>query len=400
MIELHLIGYTEDREHLVLDLEVGGDGRYTVRIDPDLLATVEQLRSDRVARGAPVDLRAAPVTDADQVTPSTAPAATVVDGDADDADATPEPGVDDTDPHGQPPVVPPPLPPHRRSAVATRDDTTHNGVRRTDPVRAAATRPRRPVARVGTGEGRAPSDRLPSDGLPSDEPRASVRHPEVALDELDEDVQDRDEDVQDREETADEATAAEDAAAEDTAVGGTGDVDAPGDVDEPGDADEVGAAEIASVARTGFRPAAEAVPRARLSPAEIQQRLRSGRSPRAVAKEAGTDLAWIERWLAPIEAERDRVLADARSRRLDVPRARPLGAAVDRALADRNVAADRVVWSVARRDDGRWRVTVRFEERSRPRTATWLLDPDADRVQAASPLATELASPARTRRRG
>jgi hypothetical protein len=52
-------------------------------------------------------------------------------------------------------------------------------------------------------------------------------------------------------------------------------------------------------------------------------------------------------------------------------------------------------WRVVRRDDGRWRVSVRFEERGRPRTATWLLDPDAERLRAQSRLATELSAPRR-----
>jgi hypothetical protein len=235
--ELHLIGYTEDAEHLVLDLEVEGEGRYSVRIDPDLLATVAELRELRVARGAPVDRRTGP------------------------------------------------------------EPTTANG--------------QHPAA------------------VPA------VEH---------------------------------------------ADVDLEPDVDPDPDPDE-------------HRPAALAVPHAQLSPAEIQTQLRAGRSVRAVAAEAGTDRAWIERWLPPILAERERVLDEARRRRLNAPRARPLGASVDRALTDRGVPADRTTWSATRRADGRWRVSVRFEDRGRPRTATWLMDPGGERVQAASPLAEELAGP-------
>lgn len=264
MIELHLIGYTEDREYLVLDLDEDGDGSYRVRMDPDLFATLEQLRADRVARGAPVDLRVRP--------------------------------------------APP------------------------------------------SSDGQAPARRPSRITWPSAPEHAEVARP---------------------------PTGGEDLAAEASAV------------EEPADEGDAAVDDV---------PADQPI-RGRLTPAEIQQRLRAGRSPRAVAKEAETDLAWIERWLPPILGERDRVLADALGRRLDVPRARPLGAAVDRTLADRDVAPTSVAWSVARRDDGRWGVTVRFEERERSRSATWLLDPEAGHLHPASQLATELASPARARRR-
>jgi hypothetical protein len=60
VIELHLIGYTEDGEHLVLDLDADGVGRYRLPVDPDLLATVAQLRDVRIRRGLLVDRRVAP----------------------------------------------------------------------------------------------------------------------------------------------------------------------------------------------------------------------------------------------------------------------------------------------------------------------------------------------------
>lgn len=295
MIELQLIGYTEDAEHLVLDLEVEGEGRYTVRVDPDLLATVAQLREVRVARGAPVDQRAEPE-----------PAPTTANG----QHAAPPPDVDD--------------------AV---EDAIGDEVEDVAPLPAPLPPPRPRRARVPA----PPRERI----------RAATSPPEPST---------RPEQRQ-----------------------------AQSPVPEP---EEPSAPE-----RDEHRPAALAVPHAKLSPAEIQTQLRAGRSVRAVAAEAGTDLAWIERWLPPILAERERVLSEARRRRLDVPRARPLGASVDRALAERGVPADRTTWSATRRADGRWRVSVRFEDRGRPRTATWLMDPGGDRVQAASPLAEQLAGP-------
>jgi hypothetical protein len=278
VIELHLIGYTEDAEHLVLDLDVDGEGRYQLRVEPDLLATLEAVREQRIASGRPVDAR--------RVAPSPAPA-------------------------------PPRLAPRRVEATPSE-----NGRVGEPAHEEAAPAPREPDE--------TPSERDPAPATDGDAAR-----------------------------TADE--------------------DGP-----PVDAPETSAA-----------PAGP--PRSKLSPAEIQGQLRSGRSVRAVAREAGADPAWIERWLAPILAERDRVLEDARKRRIDEPHARALGASVDRSLADRGVEPDAARWRVSRRDDGRWRITVRFDERGRPRSATWVLDPMQAHLRPQSPLATELASP---RRRG
>jgi hypothetical protein len=100
-------------------------------------------------------------------------------------------------------------------------------------------------------------------------------------------------------------------------------------------------------------------------------------------------------------AERERVLAEARRRTLDVPGARPLGDSVDEALAARGIDEEQRRWSATRRDDGRWRVTVRFEDDGRPRTASWTMDPGGERIRPASRLAGDLAGPTSrsTRRR-
>lgn len=260
MIELHLIGYTEDAEELVFDLDADGEGRYVLAIDPDLLATLEQLRGERVARGAPVDRR-----DTSE-RPSRAVAAPLV---------------------ARRPSVPP----------------------------AAHTPP------PETGPGRHGTDEL-----------------------------------------------------------------APVDDDDP-------------TIAVDDDPTAPAAPDARLSPAEIQRRLRAGRSVRAVADAAGVDAAWIERWLAPILAERERVLAEARARPATASSHDTFGAVVARAIDDRGVVLDRVSWTAARRADGRWRISVRFPEDGRSRSATWLL---ADGVTPPSPtstLATSLSNPSRSRPR-
>ena len=287
VIELHLIGYTEDGDYLVLDLDADGEGRYQLVVDPDLLATLEAVREERIAAGKPVDDRPEP----EPVRPAEEPEA----------------------------VLP--------SAV------------RHEPFAPSG----HPRADNGHGPAGTDPDAGP-DPDPAVEPEPEPAVPEPAASE------------------PAEAPAA--------------------DADDPEPAAPEAAPQVTAV-------------RSRLTPAEIQARLRAGRSVRVVAKEAGVDREWVERWNDPIRAERERVLADARSRRVDHPKARPLGAAVDRSLSERGVSPTEARWRVVRRDDGRWRVSVRFEERGRPRTATWLLDPDAERLRAQSQLATELSAPGR-----
>ncbi|HYH51870.1 MAG TPA: septation protein SepH, partial [Acidimicrobiia bacterium] len=51
----------------------------------------------------------------------------------------------------------------------------------------------------------------------------------------------------------------------------------------------------------------------RLTPREIQQRLRAGESIAALARSSGTDEAWIRRFAAPVLAEQARVIERART---------------------------------------------------------------------------------------
>lgn len=245
MIEVQLVGYTADLDHLVLDLDGAAGGRYQLVVDADLFATVDQLRDARRELGRPV-------------------------GDPEEYLDT-----DDLEPEAEPDEEPDEAP---------------------EPER---------------------------DEEPEEEPSPVAADPAVAR--------------------------------------------APSD-------------------------AFDAPPRR--SPAEIQALLRAGRSPRSVAREAGTDVAWIERWLQPILAERSRVLERAHGKRLERPRLGPsrdpLRLAVERNLRGKAVAVDDLAWDVARRRDGRWKVTVRFSQRGRSRSATWTYDPGGDELRAASELAREL----------
>src|SRR2546423_3061633 len=80
---------------------------------------------------------------------------------------------------------------------------------------------------------------------------------------------------------------------------------------------------------------------ARLTPREIQQRLRAGESVGALARSSGTDEAWIRRFATPVLAEQAKVVERARgltfSKRGVGPSGAALGPAVAANVIDRGV---------------------------------------------------------------
>lgn len=156
-----------------------------------------------------------------------------------------------------------------------------------------------------------------------------------------------------------------------------------------------GAEESSAPTRTGRRrPPRSSTPVSRLTPAQIQARLRAGHGVEEVAEEAGTERSWIERWLVPIEAERSRILNEARGQRLEHSDLgtsdAPLGEAVRENLGHIDVDASSITWEVARRSKGSWRVIVRYVQGERERQATWLYDPGEHTLNPASPEAREV----------
>lgn len=149
---------------------------------------------------------------------------------------------------------------------------------------------------------------------------------------------------------------------------------------------------------------ASPAPRSNLSPREIQALLRAGRSPRIVAKQAGTDEAWVCRWLPPIEAERSRIVAALQRVRLPAEPAAAggdaLGATVLRNLAARGVDVDdeQVRWTAARREgDATWSVTLHFRDGGRAQRSVWRFNPASGEAVPRNKLAIELGSTQQTR---
>src|ERR1700712_3102709 len=133
-----------------------------------------------------------------------------------------------------------------------------------------------------------------------------------------------------------------------------------------------------------------------LSPKEIQARLRAGASADEVAKAAGIPVGRIQRYEAPILAERDRVVSEARRASAPGPHrntpGRPLGTLVDDRLREEAVEPETVAWDARRRTDGTWLVTMAMDEQE-PVRATWSWDPQARRVRALDAGATAMLAP-------
>lgn len=124
---------------------------------------------------------------------------------------------------------------------------------------------------------------------------------------------------------------------------------------------------------------------------EIQARLRQGRTIADVARAAGVDAEWVERFAPPVLAERAKVIEKVRSvplRRARLgPSVLPIGEAVRRNLADRGVSqtpdefAD--AWTARQMADGRWVVRYAYHYRGHDQTLRFDLDDSTGEVSTA-----------------
>jgi hypothetical protein len=147
----------------------------------------------------------------------------------------------------------------------------------------------------------------------------------------------------------------------------------------------------------------------RLSPREIQRRLRMGESIGAVARRAAVEEAWVDKFAPPVFAEQARVVE--RAQRLVYSRPRvglsgaPLGDSVMANLADRGIRLTISElddgWKAYQRRDDVWCVRFEYSARNRKQTAEWDLYADTGELVARNRLASELAylDPRRRRRR-
>jgi hypothetical protein len=115
-----------------------------------------------------------------------------------------------------------------------------------------------------------------------------------------------------------------------------------------------------------------------LTPREIQSRIRAGRGLDEVAAAAGVPADRIERYAAPVLAEREHVVDQAKlapARRATGGNAPRLGDLVEARMGEQKVAPDSVHWDAWRGDDDRWIVQFTYLGGSRERIAQWIFDP-------------------------
>jgi hypothetical protein len=137
-----------------------------------------------------------------------------------------------------------------------------------------------------------------------------------------------------------------------------------------------------------------------LRPAEIQARVRAGESVEEVAKAASVPLSRVLPFARAVMLERSLIAEEARG-----ARCRPwqsghtpvLGQLIDARLVERGYDPDEANWDAARRDNGTWRVSVRYGSGKRAREAVWTYDRVGRQVRAnddtARALVAETAEP-------
>jgi hypothetical protein len=135
-----------------------------------------------------------------------------------------------------------------------------------------------------------------------------------------------------------------------------------------------------------------------LSVKEIQARLRQGRTVAEVARAAGVDAEWVERFAPPVFAERAQVIGKVRAGSLRRARLGPsalaIGDAVRHHLADRGVAqtADEFAdaWTARQIAEGRWAVRFTFRYRGKDQVLRFDLDESDGSIRSVDRISGEL----------
>jgi hypothetical protein len=131
---------------------------------------------------------------------------------------------------------------------------------------------------------------------------------------------------------------------------------------------------------------------------EIQARLRRGKSVKDVAKDAGVEPEWIERFAAPVFAEQAETIAKVQTTFLRRARLGPsgmrVGDAVRRNLAERAVVMSpdeyNRAWTTHQRPDGRWLVRFAFHYRGSAKTLKYEVRPNGE-VSASDAFTSQLS---------
>ena len=139
--------------------------------------------------------------------------------------------------------------------------------------------------------------------------------------------------------------------------------------------------DVLTEAANGAPPAAPAKPRAattstpQITPREIQMKVRAGDSPEAIAEAFGADPDWVQRFAAPVMAERARIADEARRakarRSTTEGQTVVFGEAVDDRFAQHGIDPQGVRWDAHRREDGQWVLSAHWVGGQADRRADW-----------------------------
>ncbi len=117
-----------------------------------------------------------------------------------------------------------------------------------------------------------------------------------------------------------------------------------------------------------------------ITPREIQEQVRSGKSVQQIADETGAELEFLLTFALPVLDELDHMVASARAVRLTIPGDRfnddsqvEFGDLVDGRLQE-NGAAD-IVWTSSRADGAVWLIGVTYQVGKNAGSAHWIFDP-------------------------
>ena len=121
------------------------------------------------------------------------------------------------------------------------------------------------------------------------------------------------------------------------------------------------------------RPRVELAPaRPTLAPRDIQALLRAGATPQEIASEHGLEVSAVERFEAPVQAEKDYALTRARAVRVGEGGPTMGDLVVDR-LAARGVDPASLEWAATREAGQPWQIIVTFVQGAAEHAAHWHL---------------------------
>lgn len=135
-----------------------------------------------------------------------------------------------------------------------------------------------------------------------------------------------------------------------------------------------------------------------LTPKEIQNQLRKGKSVEEVARLADTSPSWVERFNAPIVAERAGVVDTVRRSRVvkarKGPSDYPVGQAIESNLKDKGVPTTPEVledgWDAVKRNE-HWEVSFAYTSRGQKKVAKFAFDPEARHIESTNTTANQIA---------